>query len=70
MESTNISAWKAYLKAEYDKGTPVTVWIIRENSTAESLTLPEIPTFDGTTIITTDTEIQPSNMEITYKARK
>lgn len=70
MESTNISAWKAYLKAEYDKGTPVTVWIIRENSTAESLTLPEIPTFDGTTVITTDTEIQPSNMEITYKARK
>ena len=40
------------------------------DGTVETVILPEIPTFNGTTIITTSTEIQPSDMEITYKARK
>lgn len=44
--------------------------LVHADGTAENITLPSIPTFDSTTIISTDTEIQPSNMEIKYKARK
>lgn len=40
------------------------------DGTSESVSLPKIPTLRGTTVITTDTEIQPSNMEITYKSRR
>lgn len=44
--------------------------LVHADGTAETLALPEIPTFDGTTVISADTEIQPSNMEITYKGKK
>lgn len=37
---------------------------------AESISLPQIPTFSGTTIISTDTEVEPSDIEITYKSRR
>lgn len=36
----------------------------------ESISVSSIPTFKGTTIITTDTEVSPSDMKITYKARR
>lgn len=61
---------KKFLNEQYTKGTPVTVYYALADPTTEPISLPSIPTFDGTTIIKTDTEIQPSNMEITYKARK
>lgn len=41
--------------------------LVHADGTEENAVLPEIPTFSGTTTIETDTEIQPSNMEITYK---
>lgn len=44
--------------------------LIHADGTEETVILPEIPTFNGTTVITTDTEVKPSNMEITYKARR
>lgn len=40
------------------------------DGTTESISLPQLPTLTGTTVILTDTEIQPANMEIKYKARK
>lgn len=40
------------------------------NGTIDSVSLPKIPTFSGTTIISTDTEVEPSDMEITYKSRR
>ena len=42
----------------------------RSSGTTESVSLPKIPTFSVTTIITADTEIEPANMEITYKSRR
>ena len=36
----------------------------------ESVSLPKIPTFSGTAIISTDTEVKPSDIEITYKSRR
>lgn len=44
--------------------------LVHTDGTEETVILPKIPTFKGTTVITTDTEIQPSNMEITYKSRR
>jgi len=43
--------------------------IERSDGTKESISLPRIQTLSGTTVITTDTDVQPYNMEITYKAR-
>lgn len=48
---------------------PVTVYYPLANPITTSITLSEIPTFSGTTIVEVDTEIQPSDMEITYKAK-
>lgn len=38
------------------------------DGTIESVSLPKIPTFSGTTIVSTGTEVEPSNMEIAYKS--
>lgn len=67
---STIDNFKAYLKEQYDAGTPVTVYYALAESRTETLTLPQLPTLNGTTIITTDTEIKPSDIKITYKARK
>lgn len=65
-----ITDFKSYLAEQYDAGTPVTVYHVLADPTTEPISIPSIPTFDGTTVISTYTEIQPSNMEIKYKARK
>lgn len=62
----NIRNW---LKEQYESGNPLTM-TIAYTSTTEPISLPSIPTFNGTTVISTDTQIQPSNIEIKYKARK
>lgn len=61
---------KKFLNEQYTKGTPVTVYYALAEPTTEPISIPTIPTFDGTTVISTNTEIQPSSMEITYKAKK
>ena len=72
--TTNIFLDKPLYKGDYitkDKsgGRVHREWGVDEPTT-ESIDLPEIPTFKGTTIIETATEIPPSNIETTYKARK
>lgn len=67
---TKVSAFRSYLSKQYDVGTPVTAYYALAESRTEILTLPQLPTLNGTTIITTDTEIKPSDIKITYKARK
>lgn len=67
---STIDNFKAYLKEQYDAGTPVTVYYALAESRTENLTLPQLHTLNGMTIITTDTEIKPSDIEITYKVRK
>lgn len=49
---------------------PITAYYVLAEPTTENLALPKIPTFNGTTIITTDTEVEPSDIEITYKSRR
>lgn len=69
-DETTLDDFKIFLASEYAKGTPVTVYYALADPTTEPISIPTIPTFDGTTVISTDTEIQPSNMEIKFKARK
>lgn len=49
---------------------PITAYYVLAEPTTEKLALPKIPTFNGTTIISTDTEVEPSDIEITYKGTK
>ncbi len=69
-DDTTLEEFKAFLASEYAKGTPVTVYYSLAKPTEETIELPEIPTFKGTTTIETATEIQPENIEITYKSRR
>lgn len=70
--------FKAWLKSEYDKGTPVTVWYQLANPTTESVETNPIGTLRNeektikgtTTIITTDTEVLPTQIETSYKSNK
>lgn len=59
MTLAEFKAWLAENKPTifYPLATPI----------EESIVLPEIPTIKGTNIIDVDTEIKPSNVEITYK---
>jgi len=43
------------------------VCYVLEEEIPEDITLPNIPTIKGTTILSVDTEIQPSNVEVIYK---
>lgn len=57
------------LKTWLDKN-PTYVEYILETPETKAAILPELPTFKGTVTVTADTEIPPSDMEITYKSRK
>lgn len=60
-----LSAFRQWLS-----DNPLTVYYPLAEPIEESIELPEIPTFNGTTTVEIDTEIQPSAMEITYKSKK
>lgn len=45
---------------------PTYVWYGSRHPTMTPITLPKLPIFKGTTIYSVDTNIQPSNMEVTY----
>ena len=63
---------KALLTQYYNEGNPLTVYYTHANGleTEETIELPNIPTLKGTTILSVDTNIQPSNMEVVYKEGK
>lgn len=60
-----LDAWKQWLSEN-----PVNVQYVLESSETEPIIQPAIAVFGGMTTVTTDTEIPPSNMEITYKLRR
>ena len=69
-DNATVDDFKSFLASEYAKGTPVTLYYPLAEPTEESIELPDIPTFNGTTIIETDTEIPSSNIEVSYKSKK
>lgn len=44
--------------------------VSRADGTTETVDVPQIPTFAGNCIIDVDTQIQPTNMSVTYKSRR
>lgn len=67
---SGLEEWKHFLESEHNKGTSVILYYLLTTPAVTPIPLPQLPTFDGTTIIEVDTEIQPSAMEITYKSKK
>lgn len=53
----------------YAQGQPLTVTYALATPIEEAIELPNIPTFKGTTILSVDTTIQPSNLEVVYKGK-
>ena len=53
----------------YLRSNPITVLIATYQPYTEDITLPTIPTHEGTNIIEIDTSISPSNMEVEYYAK-
>ena len=45
------------------------VFYVLEEAEEQPITLPTIPTFKGTTILSVDTTIQPSSLEVVYKGK-
>lgn len=76
--ATDAVSFKSWLKSEYDAGHPVTVWYQLANPTTEPVTTTPIGTLRNeektvkgtTTIITTDTEVLPTQIEASYKSNK
>lgn len=67
---TTVEEFKKYLKKQYDSGTPIVIYYILAESIIEPMVLPEIRTLIGTTIISINNTICPSNIEITYRSNK
>ena len=68
---TNAVEWIAFLKEQYNNGTPMKIYyVLTTPEIKENVELPNIPTLKGTTILSVDTNIQPSNLEVVYKGKK
>ena len=68
---TTAAECKAYLKAQYDNGTPVKIsyWLKTPVKEDPPVSFPDIPTIDGTTVIDYDGEPKPSQMYIKCKGK-
>ena len=69
-DDINVEDAVAFLKSEYEKGTPVTVWYKVSEPTTEQIALPEIPTLAGNNVLSVQTEVQPENVTIKYRTDK
>lgn len=54
---------------EWFKENPVDYYFPLETPIEEEIELPNIPTIKGTTLLSVDTKIQPSNLEVVYKGK-
>ena len=64
---SQISQVHSHLAAEYEKGTPVTIWYVLAESEEETIEMPEISTIKGSNIIDVGTTVKPSQIGIKYK---
>ena len=64
----NTNAEILSLGKEYVANNPIYFDVIVE-PTEETIELPNIPTLKGMTVLSVDTEIQPSNIEVIYKGK-
>ena len=61
--------FKSWLKSEYEKGTPVTVYYVKETESAENINIKPISAYNDTTSISINdvNNISPSKIEVGYK---
>lgn len=66
-----VAECKAYLKAQYNNGTPVKIsyWLKTPIEEDPPVPFPEIPTIDGETVIDYDGEPKPSQVYVKYKGK-
>lgn len=64
---STVTDFTDWLKAQYQNGTPVTVWYVLATPTTESFTAPTIPTSNGSNTLNVNTTLAPSNVYIKYK---
>lgn len=69
-ENSSLSDFKSYLTEQYAAGTPVKVWYVLATPETESVELPEVPTFNGTTVLDVNTEVKPSEVYVKYSTGK
>lgn len=63
----DITAFKAFLTAQYNNNTPVTVWYVLSTPTTTAAATPDITTDAGENELTVTADLQPSEMQIVYK---
>lgn len=66
LNGMTVEEFKSWLASEYAAGHPVTIWYEPETPTTATVSVPQIPTLKGTTIIDVDTELKPSEMTVEY----
>ncbi len=69
---TTAAECKAYLKAQYDNGTPVKIsyWLKTPVEEDPPISLPEIPTIEGETMIDYDGTVKPSKIYLRYMGKE
>lgn len=65
----SVSTFKSWLSKKYTDGNPLLLEYLIP-STEQTIELPNISLYRGKNIITVDTEVQPSDISITYNTRK
>lgn len=63
---STVSEFKTYLSEQYTNGTPIEIEYVLDTPTEETIELPTISMYEGTNIITVNTGLQPSNIELNY----
>ena len=63
---SSIEAFTTFLRNQYSAGTPVTVWYVLATPSTESITFPNLPTSEGSNVLTIGTSLAPSSTSITY----
>jgi len=69
LDTLDIEGFRKWLSEQKSKGKPLTV-IVKNERPDEFIDLPNIQLYKGTNIITVGTEVEPSNISITYNAKQ
>lgn len=63
---TTMAEWKAKITELNDRGTPLTVYVVRATPMEEPIDIPELFTYDGTNYFAVETSIEPTAMSVNY----
>ena len=66
VSQSSLADWQAYLLAQKNAGTPVTVWCPLLVAITSEVTVPSITTTSGLNTIDVNTTVKPSEMSLTY----